>query len=344
MWSLEIKPHPLPCSWCQHMGRSSGRLVGVTFLDLSLPSETSLASGRDSGSCWHPGDFAARHRQSWGADGRVVVMGIRPLCWSLLGEQTPRGKSLMFTPTSLPCCRQLWSKEVSLAFKRSRVQTSSQVGKLILSFSHREPDARGKGGFCSSSLCQHPLVLRCWGGKPLIPRCSHFSSSYPLMWEAVAFLVGFGVFFFSLFPFLPNTSILPYSCKNLSPFFPHLLVELFSISQRQSVAQTVLIFLHGRLHGFTSHAEKCIYSASCPPCAFKLQIKCRDVAEPALCTDLMPGRDLRHMLSPGCALWPLPAGVLQGLLTAQDNNKLHFCTIFSRVHRAISCFIMISVL
>lgn len=158
------------------------------------------------------------------------------------------------------------------------------------------------------------------------------------------FLGGFWCFFFSLFPFLPNTSILPYSCKNLSPFFPHLLVELFSISQRQSVAQTVLIFLHGRLHGFTSHAEKCIYSASCPPCAFKLQIKCRDVAEPALCTDLMPGRDLRHMLSPGCALWPLPAGVLQGLLTAQDNNKLHFFTIFSRVHRAISCFIMISVL
>lgn len=175
-------------------------------------------------------------------------------------------------------------------------------------------------------------------GAPTSPLLTLSCGRLSLSWWVLVF------FIFSLFPFLPNTSILPYSCKNLSPFFPHLLVELFSISQRQSVAQTVLIFLHGRLHGFTSHAEKCIYSASCPPCAFKLQIKCRDVAEPALCTDLMPGRDLRHMLSPGCALWPLPAGVLQGLLTAQDNNKLYFCTIFSRVHRAISCFIMISVL
>lgn len=48
--------------------------------------------------------------------------------------------------------------------------------------------------------------------------------------------------------------------------------------------------------------------------------------------------------SPGWEFWLLLEGVLLGLLTTQDNNnKLHFCTIFSPIHRAISCIIMISV-
>lgn len=50
------------------------------------------------------------------------------------------------------------------------------------------------------------------------------------------------------------------------------------------------------------------------------------------------------MPSPGWEFWLLLVGVLPGLLTTQDNNnKLHFGTIFSPIHRAISCIIMISV-
>lgn len=72
-----------------------------------------------------------------------------------------------------------------------------------------------------------------------------------------------------------------------------------------------------------------------PVRVFKLEVKYGDVAEPVCCAALVGGGDLGHVPRAGRLRRLLVVGILQGLLTTPDNNnKLHFRTIFSPLPQA----------